>query len=62
MRTKKAQAGYPGIWPGLETLNPIVNPKKLATGLRPNSAGIPYTLLLKIEAFGVPTFGFYFEP
>ena len=30
---------------------------KLETGLRPNSAGIPYTLLLRIEAIGFPTFG-----
>ena len=35
----------------------IVNPIKLETGLRPNSAGIPYTLLLRIEAIGFPTFG-----
>ena len=34
-----------------------VNPKKLETGLRPNSAGIPYTLLLRIGAMGFPTFG-----
>ena len=34
-----------------------VNPKKLETGLRPNSAGIPNTLLLRIEAIGFPTFG-----
>ena len=34
-----------------------VNPKKLETGLRPNSAGIPYTILLRIEAMGFPTFG-----
>ena len=34
-----------------------VNPIKLETGLRPNSAGIPYTLLLRIEATGFPTFG-----
>ena len=34
-----------------------VNPTKLETGLRPNSAGIPYTLLLRIEAIGFPTFG-----
>ena len=34
-----------------------VNPRKLETGLRPNSAGIPYTLLLRIEAMGFPTFG-----
>ena len=35
----------------------IVNPKKLEAGLRTNSAGIPYTLLLGIEAIGFPTFG-----
>ena len=29
---------------------------KLETGLRPNSAGIPFTLLLRIEAIGFPTF------
>ena len=34
-----------------------VNPIKLETGLRPNSAGIPYTLLFRIEAIGFPTFG-----
>ena len=34
----------------------IANPIKLETGLRPNSAGIPYTLLLRIEAIGFPTF------
>ena len=34
-----------------------VNPIKLETGLRPNSAGIPHTLLLRIEAIGFPTFG-----
>ena len=33
-----------------------VNPIKLETGLRPNSAGSPYTLLLRIEAIGFPTF------
>ena len=33
-----------------------VNPIKLETGLRPNSAGIPYLLLLRIEAMGFPTF------
>ena len=36
--------------------NPIVNPKKLETGLRTIHAGIPYTLLLRIEAIGFPTF------
>ena len=35
----------------------IINPKKLETGLRTNSAGIPYTLLLRIEAAGFPTLG-----
>ena len=35
----------------------IVHPKKLETGLRTNRAGIPYTLLLRIEALGFPTFG-----
>ena len=34
-----------------------VNPIKLETGLRPKSAGISYTLLLRIEAMGFPTFG-----
>ena len=34
-----------------------VNRIKLETGLRPNSAGIPYTLLLRIEAMKFPTFG-----
>ena len=34
-----------------------VNPLQLETGLRPNSAGIPYTLLLRTEAIGFPTFG-----
>ena len=36
-----------------------VNPIKLETGIRPNSAGIPYTLLLGIEAIGFQLFGFY---
>ena len=34
----------------------IGSPRKLETGLRTNSAGIPYTLLLRIEAIGFPTF------
>ena len=34
-----------------------VNPIKLETGLRPNSAGITYTILVRIEAIGFPTFG-----
>ena len=33
-----------------------VNPIKLETGSRPNSVGIPYTLILRIEATGFPTF------
>ena len=36
-----------------------VNPIKLETGLRPNSAGIPYALLLRIEAMGFQLLGFY---
>ena len=40
------------------TLNPKpLNPKKLETGLRETSAGIPSTVLLRIEAIGFPTFG-----
>ena len=35
----------------------IVHPKKLETGLWTNSAGIPYALLLRIEAIGFPTCG-----
>ena len=31
--------------------------QKLETGLRPNTSGIPYTLVLRIEAIGFPTFG-----
>ena len=38
-------------------LHPIVSPKKLETGLRTISAGIPYILLLRMEAMGFPTFG-----
>ena len=34
-----------------------VNPVKLETGIRPNSAGIPFALLLRIEAIGFPTVG-----
>ena len=41
----------PGPW------SPAVHPIKLETGLRPHSAGIPYALLLRIEAIGFPTFG-----
>ena len=35
----------------------MVNPKKLETGLRTISAGIPCTWLFRIEAIGFPTFG-----
>ena len=41
----------------LRTAFPIFSPKKLEAGLRTNSAGIPYTLLLRIEVIGFPTFG-----
>ena len=42
---------------GGSTLRPTtVNPIKWETGLRPNSAGISYTLLLRIGAIGFPTF------
>ena len=41
----------------LQLDSPIVNPKKLETGLRIISAGIPYTWLLRIEAIG--NLGFY---
>ena len=41
---------------GVRTPWTTVNPIKLETGLRPNSAGIPYTLLLRIGAIGFPTF------
>ena len=34
----------------------IVEAKKLETGLRTNSAGIPYAIPLRIEAIGFPTF------
>ena len=36
---------------------PELNSIKLETGLRPNSAGRPYTLLLRIEAMRFPTLG-----
>ena len=35
----------------------ILKPKKLETGLRTNSAGIPFTLLLRIEAFTLSQLG-----
>ena len=42
---------------GVGTNHPRVNPKKLETVLRRNSAGTPYTLLLGIEAaIEFPTF------
>ena len=51
-RTLK-QKGQKGTTQELVAVKPI----KLETGIRPNSAGIPYTLLLRIEAIGFPTFG-----
>ena len=34
----------------------LVSTRKLETGVRTNSARIPYTLLFRIEAMGFPTF------
>ena len=34
----------------------MVNQRKLEVALRAKSAGIPYTLMLRIEAIGLPTF------
>ena len=39
-----------------KALKLTVNSIKLETGLRPNSAGVPYILLLRIEAMRFPTF------
>ena len=36
------------VW-SLVAFEDTVNPIKLETGLRPNRAGIPYTLLLRVE-------------
>ena len=47
---------------GFRGLGLIVNHIKLETGLRPNSAGIPVTLLLRIEAIGFPTFRLLLYP
>ena len=53
-----SKTGFLGVLDlGFRLKNPTVNSVKLETGLRPNSAGIPYTLLLRIEAMGFPTFG-----
>ena len=41
----------------LKSVSNTVNPIKLETGLRPNSAGIPYTLPFRIEAIRFNTFG-----
>ena len=49
------QLNQPDVKRELSPESLIVNPLKLETGLRPNSAGIPYTLLLRIEAIGFPT-------
>ena len=49
---------YNGSVQGFKSCNqPTVKPIKLETGLRPNSAGIPYTLFLRIEAIGFAIFG-----
>ena len=58
-RTKAFKGSFKGSIGFYEGLGfrVTVNPIKLETGLRPNSAGIPYTLLLRIEAMGFPTFG-----
>ena len=42
---------------GMRIIYPTVNSIKLETGLRLNTAGVPYTLLLRIEAMRFPTFG-----
>ena len=39
------------------TYGPAAKPNKIETGLRTNSAGIQYTLLLRLEAIGFPTSG-----
>ena len=52
-RRRKSASGRGGGGGGIS----IVNPKKLETRSRTNSAGIPYTLLLRTEAIGFPTFG-----
>ena len=58
MTLKPRIPGFEARCCGLYLLYPyIVIPKKLETGLRPNSAGIPFTSLLRIEAIGFPTFG-----
>ena len=44
-------------WEFLAQRHGTATPKKLETGLRTISAGIPYTLLYGIEAMGFPTFG-----
>ena len=48
----QGRAWDPGFSKGCIRVNPI----KLETGLRPNSAGISYTLLLRTEAMEFPTF------
>ena len=49
---------HTGVYTDIRKGRFTVNPIKLETGSRPNTAGIPYTLLLRIEATGFPTFGF----
>ena len=65
MEVTEATSAVAGFCPGFRGFvsvqglrkGSIVNPIKLETGLRPNSAGITYTLLLRIEAMGFPTLG-----
>ena len=52
----RVQAGSSARAKGCFSLFYTVNLIKLETGLRPNSAGIPYALLLRFEAIGFPTF------
>ena len=54
--------GTPGDSVGFRVmvLLSIVSHKKLEAGFRTISAGIPYTLLFRVEAFGFPTFGFLY--
>ena len=56
-RIKAFKGSFKGSIGFYEGLGFRVNPIKLETGLRPNGAGIPYTLLLRIEAMGFPTLG-----
>ena len=52
----QANLALPKVGKIMSSTYNTVSPIKLETGLRPNSAGIPYALLLRIEAMGFPTF------